>query len=133
MGLQKLDDGQFTSKYHSENMRIFAQNFQLWVQCAKCYRHSRALKFFPKCFYTNSHTFQGAAQIFEKKTFFRYTLLYGHRISNLTITIAWRSNQLSYAAAYCRCHCSYCHLRNIPVCVCPPHCSSVCNKFFVRV
>ena len=51
-------------------MRIFAQNFQLWVQCAKCSRHPRALKFFPKCFYTNSHTFQGAAKILEKKRFF---------------------------------------------------------------
>ena len=32
--------------------------------------HPRALKFLPKCFYTNSHTFQGAAKIFEKKNVF---------------------------------------------------------------
>ena len=56
-------------------MRIFAQNFQLWVQCAKCSRHPKGLKFFCKCFYTNSHIFQSAAKIFKKKTFFRYTLL----------------------------------------------------------
>ena len=56
-------------------MRIFAPNFQFWVQCAKCSHHPRALKFFPKCFCINSHTFQGAAKVFEKKTFFRYTIV----------------------------------------------------------
>ena len=51
-------------------MRIFVPNFQLWVQCAKCSRHPRALRFLPKCFYTNSHTFQEVAKIFEKKKSF---------------------------------------------------------------
>ena len=32
---------------------------------SKCSRHPRALQFSPKCFHTNSHTFKGAAKIFE--------------------------------------------------------------------
>ena len=48
------------------------QNFQLWVQCAKCSHHPRAIRFLPKCFYTDSQSLQGAANIFEKKTFFHY-------------------------------------------------------------
>ena len=51
-------------------MRTFATNFQLWVQCAKCYRHPRALRFLPKCLYTNSQTFQGAAKNFREKNVF---------------------------------------------------------------
>ena len=44
--------------------------------------HPGALKFLLKCFYTNSHTFQGAAKIFEKKTFFRYTLLHSKKLGH---------------------------------------------------
>ena len=62
-------------------IRIFAPNFQLWVQCAKCSRHPRALRFLPEYFYTDSHTFQGVAKIFEKRTFFRYTLLYTKQVT----------------------------------------------------
>ena len=74
-GAAKFILRKFTSKFDYENMRIFTPNSQLWVQCVKCSHHPRALKFLPKCFYTNSHTFQGVAKIFEKKTFFRYTLV----------------------------------------------------------
>ena len=71
-------------------MRIFAPNFQRWVQCAKCSRHPRALKFLPKRFYTNAHTFQGAAKIFEKKMFFRYALLPNVTIYIIIIIVYFR-------------------------------------------
>ena len=74
-GAAKFILRKLTSKFEYKNMSIFAANSLLWVRCAKCSHHPGALKFLPKCFCTNSHTFQGAAKIFEKKTFFRYTLV----------------------------------------------------------
>ena len=80
-------------------MRIFTQNFQLWVQCAKCSRYPRALKFFPKCFYTNSHNFQGTAKIFEEKTFFRYTLVDSKQIISGTNTIKKKLILIAFCSA----------------------------------
>ena len=76
MGLQKLDDANSLQSFIMKTCVYLAKisNFEYNARSVPVIlEHSN---FFPSVFiYTNSHTFQGAAKIFEKKTSFRYTLL----------------------------------------------------------